>query len=123
MSKLAFAVIICLVLSSCQSDADRLVFTEAGTVFTNGDSLCIGKSGEADALNYYYLEEIVQGINKPLLNSGDVMLNLYFPDNCFKIKLNPGSKYGVLYIMNDIKYRYEFDVDKNGTIDINKKRS
>ncbi|MEM6049578.1 hypothetical protein AAH450_03210 [Erwinia sp. P7711] len=123
MRKLAFAVIISLVLSACQSDADRLVFTEAGTVFTNGDSFCIGKSGEADALNYYYLEEIVQGINKPLLNSGDVMLNLYFPDNCFKINLNPGSKYGVLYIMNDIKYRYEFDVDKNGTIDINKKRS
>ena len=123
MRRLAFAVIIGLVLSACQSDADRLVFIETGKVFTNSDSLCIGKSGEADALNYYYLEEIVQGINKPLLNSGDVMLKLYFPDNCFKIKLKPGSKYGILYIMNDIKYRYEFDVNKNGTIAKTKKRS
>lgn len=123
MRRLAFAVVIGLVLTACQSDADRLVFTETGTVFTNGDSLCIGKSGEADALNYYYLEEIVQGVNKPLLNSGDVMLNLSYPDTCFKIKLKPGSKYGVLYIMNDIKYRYEFDVNENGRIAKTEKRS
>lgn len=123
MRKLANTVIIGLTLSGCQSDADRLVFTEAGTVFTNGDSLCIGRSGKADVLNYYYLEEIAQGINKPLLNSGDSMLNITYPDTCFRIKLTPESKYGLLYIMNGIKYRYKFDTNKNGTISKTEKRS
>ncbi|HBT4589305.1 TPA: hypothetical protein MB313_004679 [Klebsiella pneumoniae] len=123
MRRLASTVVISLALSACQSDADRLVFTEAGIVFTKGDSLCIGRSGQSDILNYYYLEEIAQGINKPLLNSGDEMLNLTYPNTCFKIKLNSESKYGVLYIMNGVKYRYEFDVNKNGTISKTGKRS
>lgn len=80
MRRLAIIVVIGLALSACQSDADKLVFTEAGTVFTHGDSLCIGRSGKADVLNYYYLEEIVQGLNKPLLNSGDGMLSLTYPN-------------------------------------------
>nr|WP_279075993.1 hypothetical protein [Hafnia alvei] len=123
MRSLASSVVIALALSACQSDADRLVFTEVGTVFTNGDSLCIGRSGKSDVLNYYYLEEIMQGINKPLLNSGDGVLNFTYPNTCFKIKLKPESKYGVLYIMNGVKYRYEFHVNKNGTIPNIEKRS
>lgn len=116
MRRLALTVVIGLILTACQSDADRLVFTETGTVFTNGDSLCIGRSGKSDVLNYYYLEEIAHGLNKSLLNSGDGMLNLIYPNNCFKIKLKPESRYGVLYIMNGVKYRYEFNANENGTI-------
>lgn len=123
MRRLALTVVIGLILTACQSDADRLVFTETGTVFTNGDSLCIGRSGKSDVLNYYYLEEIAHGLNKSLLNSGDGMLNLIYPNNCFKIKLKPESRYGVLYIMNGVKYRYEFNANENGTIIKTEKRS
>lgn len=116
MRKLAISIIIPLALSACQSEADKLIFAETGTVFINGDSLCFGQSGQADMLSYYYLEEVDQGMNTALLNSTNEILHLNYPDTCFKVQLRSGVKYGVLYIMNDIKYSYDFGVNEDGTI-------
>ena len=116
MKKLAIMVTIGLALSACQSEADKLAFPEDGTIFTQSDSVCFGRSGKTDVLSYYYLEEIRQGINNPLIYSRNEVLNLTYPDTCFKVQLKPETRYGVLYIMNGIKYNYEFRTNENGMI-------
>lgn len=116
MKRLAIMVIMSLTLSACQSEADRIAFPEDGTVFTRGDSLCFGRSGKTDVLSYYYLEEVKQYVNNPLLNSGDEALSLIYPDTCFNVEFKPETRYGALYIMNNLKYSYEFKTDENGII-------
>ncbi len=116
MKRLAIMVIMSLTLSACQSEADRIAYPEDGIVFTRGDSLCFGRSGKTDVLSYYYPEEVTQGKNHPLIYSGDKVLNLTYPDNCFKVKLMPETRYDALYIMNGIKYGYDFRTNDNGII-------
>ncbi len=116
IKRLAIIVTISQALSACQSEADRLTFPEDGTVFTNSNSLCFGRSGKNDVLSFYYLEEIKQGINPPLIYSRNQELNLTYPDTCFNVKFKPETRYGVLYVMNGIKYNYEFRTNENGMI-------
>ncbi len=116
IKRLAIVVTISQALSACQSEADRIAFPENGTVFTRGDSLCFGSSGKTDVLSYYYLEEVKQYVNNPLLNSGDEALSLTYPDTCFNVKFKPETRYGALYIMNNLKYSYEFKTNENGMI-------
>ena len=116
MKRLVMMITIGIALSACQSDADMLAFPEVGTVFMQGDSVCFGNSGKSDVLSYYYLEDVNNGKNVPLIYSGDKPLHLTYPDNCLKIKLEPEKRYGALYIMNNAKYHYDFITNDNGII-------
>lgn len=116
MKNLIAITLAIFLLSACQSDADKIAFSEDGTAFIQNDSLCIGGGNESSVLSYYYLEQIKSEANIPLLNSGDRPLKISYPDNCFGVVLELGGKYSILYIMNDIKYRYNFTVNTDGTI-------
>ncbi len=108
--------LIILLLTACQSDADKLVFSGEGSAFIQDGLLCIGGTDKSDVLSYYYLEELHRGGNKSLLGSGYHPVKITYPDTCFTVSLKSGVRYGILYIMNDIKYRFKFDVTANGTI-------
>lgn len=107
MTRFLYLLLIFIVLSGCVGD--RLVFREKGDASVNKSSICI-KSSSNDVLSYYNLSSSVNSYSKPLVAESNIIKE--FPDTCIKVDLKPDEDYTLLYVLNSIKYRFEFSVDK-----------
>ncbi|WP_435945287.1 putative T6SS immunity periplasmic lipoprotein [Dryocola sp. BD586] len=114
MKKIFFCLWVFL-LCACQSEADKLAFANAGAAIIEANRICLSVN-KRDVLSYYYLSSSEDGYRKSILMSGHHPLHLSYPDTCIKVALKPGYKYGLLYTMNNIDYRYEFFIDLNGVV-------
>jgi len=50
------------------------------------------------------------------MHSGDQEKSRIYPNLCFDIELKRGFNYSLLYVLNEKKYRLEFNIDLNGTV-------
>ncbi|WP_146001014.1 putative T6SS immunity periplasmic lipoprotein [Chimaeribacter californicus] len=106
-------LIFILSLSSCVGD--RLEFRNKGTVYLEGNRLICIKSTPGDILTYYLLSSSENNYAPPLAVAVDI--KRAYPDTCINsVTLKENVAYDLNYILNDIKYKAEFSVDKSSTI-------
>ncbi|MDV5141385.1 putative T6SS immunity periplasmic lipoprotein [Chimaeribacter arupi] len=106
-------LIFTLSLSGCVGD--RLEFRDKGTVYLEGNRLVCIKSTPGDRLIYYLLSSSENNYAPPL--AVEVEINRTYPDTCINsITLKENVAYELSYILNDVKYKAEFILDKNSTI-------
>ena len=106
-------LIFTLSLSGCVGD--RLDFRKKGTVYLEGNRLVCIKSTPGDRLTYYLLSSSENNYAPPL--AVEVEINRTYPDTCINsVTLKENVAYDLNYILNDVKYKAEFILDKNSTI-------
>lgn len=103
-----------LLLTACPGEGDRLAYSNWRPVFIYQNSVCFSIN-KNNILSSYSLEYIKDRKSILLLNSREDV-HISYPETCFNINLKPGYRYGTLYILDKIKYRYEFIIDNNGNI-------
>lgn len=113
--KITLPAISIILLSACQSDADRLVFDQWRPLSVDNQRICYSLNKD-DVLNYYDLTSSEGGAIHSLLNSGYEPLSLSYPHSCIDIKLKTGFVYVTLYILNGVKYRYDFFIDNSWNV-------
>ncbi|WP_146000847.1 putative T6SS immunity periplasmic lipoprotein [Chimaeribacter arupi] len=101
--------IVVMTLSGCVGD--RLDFRNKGTVYLEGNRLVCIKSTPGDRLTYYLLSSSENNYAPPL--AVEVEINRTYPDTCINsITLKENVAYDLNYILNDVKYKAEFSLDK-----------
>lgn len=107
-------IILCLILVGCGS-GDRLAFSEPRSASINENLLCINaKNG--DVISFYSLSSSIDNYSNTIMHSGDQEKSRIYPNLCFDIQLKRGFNYSLLYVLNEKKYRLEFNIDLNGTV-------
>lgn len=105
-------ILLALILSGCVGD--RLDFRHAGSIFKkNNDYICV-ISKKDDVITYYILSSSADTYREPLFFADNIAKK--YPDHCFNLTLKKGITYNLLYEMNDVKYRVNFEVEGDGKI-------
>jgi hypothetical protein len=101
-------------LTGCPS-GNQALYNHWGWVAVDDERVCYSIDRNK-RLSSYYLESN-EG-NKPniILSSGYPPVALSYPDTCFNIKLKSGYQYEALYILDGIRYRYDFFIDNNWNV-------
>lgn len=112
MKKIITLFTLVTALSGCVGD--RLEFRNKGTVYLEGNRLICIKSTPGDILTYYLLSSSENNYAPPL--AVEVDIKRAYPDTCINsITLKENVDYDLTYILNDIKYRAEFTLDKSSS--------
>ena len=117
MKALSMLVIpLALMLTGCPGEGDPLVYGNWKWIYVDRGRVCFSID-KKEVVSSYYIESNEGNKNMIILGSDrrDVV-SLSYPDTCFNIKLKTGYQYGALYVLDGIKYRYEFFIDNNWNV-------
>lgn len=109
------AIPLALLLTGCPGEGDRLAYGNWKWIMVDSRRVCFSID-KKEVVSSYYIESNEGNKNMIVLGSDRRGVKLSYPDTCFNIKLKPGYIYEALYILNGVKYRYEFFIDNNGNV-------
>ena len=111
--KAFFIMVISFLLNACTGDT--LTFRHQGDALIKGDSICL-TSSPGDVLSFYLLSSSLDNYRKPISMQEDISIKS--PDTCIKSDVRKPANYDLMYIMDDTKYRVNFTVNGDGSINI-----